>query len=145
MVLKLFKAVWFLSVLAVLAHLLYIYAGLPEQVVVNDGENGFSVSREVFFYGALAALALINVLVYAVSTVYRHDVELRAWFHGLVITLNIFFVVASSLVSVYNSSEKFDYDRIGFVIYGSIGLVVCWAISWPVYKIFRRPQAKQVV
>src|SRR4051812_2903329 len=47
MVLKIFKAVWFLSVLAVLANLLYVYAGLPEQVLIQDESTGrLLVNRE---------------------------------------------------------------------------------------------------
>ena len=146
MVLKIFKAVWFLSVLAVLGNLLFIYASLPEDVVVQNTEAGtVSLNREVFFYIALAVLALVNVLVYAVAKVFARDEDFRAWFHGLEITLNIFFIVAFSLTGLYNSSENFDYSNIGFVIYGSVGLIVCWAISWPVYKIFNKTGTKQAV
>lgn len=147
MVLKMFKAVWFLSALVVLGNLLYIYAGIQqEEIIVQEVEGGsLQVTREVFFYSSLAALTFVNFMVYMTSKVFAKDESFRAWFHGLVITINIFFVIAFSLIGTYNSAEKFDYSRIGFVIYGSVTLIVCWAVSWPLYRIFKSFGAKQVV
>jgi hypothetical protein len=49
------------------------------------------------------------------------------------------------LIGTYNSAEKFDYNRIGFAIYGSVILVIIWAVSWPLYRIFRGLFTKQAV
>jgi len=137
MALKLFRAVWFLSALVVLADLLYVYAGLPETVAIQEAEGSqVLLDREMLFYVMLVLIAVCNVLVYLISRLYPAHETLRAWFHGLVVTLNIFFIIALSLVSLFNSQERFDYSRIGFVIYGSVGLVVLWALSWPVIRIF---------
>ena len=43
MALKLLKGVWFLSMLAALATLLYVYAGLPQEVVVQEGDGATSI------------------------------------------------------------------------------------------------------
>lgn len=146
MVLKVFKAVWFLSMVIVLADLLYVYASLQETVIVQENSDGrVLVDRNVFFYIAMLTLAVCNALVYTTAKLFRYQEDFRAWFHGLVVSLNIFFVVAMHLINLYNSSEHFDYARIGFIIYGSVMLVVGWAISWPVYKIFKGTSAKQVV
>ena len=147
MVLKVFRSVWFVSVLTALAALLYVYAGLPEEVIIQEeaGERILLLSREVLFYVVLAFLALVNVLVYIIAKLFKHDESFRAWFHGLIITLNVFFMVALFLINVYNSNERFDYNRIGFVIYGSVGLVVVWAVAWPFYNLFRKFSAKQIV
>jgi len=146
MVLKVFKAVWFLSVLIVLADLLYVYAGIPDRVIVQESVQGrVEVDRNIFFYIVMIILALFNSLVYATAKLFRDQEDFRAWFHGLIISLNIFFVVGMHLINLYNSSEHFDYSRIGFIIYGSVLLVIGWAMSWPVYKIFKGTSAKQVV
>jgi len=146
MVLKVFKAVWFLSVIIVLVALLYTYAGLPDRVIVQETVQGrIEVDRNAFFYIAMTIMAVTNALVYATTRLFRDQEEFRTWFHGLIISLNIFFVVGMSLISLYNSAEHFDYSRIGFVIYGSVLLVIGWAMSWPVYKIFKGTTAKQVV
>lgn len=132
--------------LAVLANLLYIYASLPEQVgLMEEGLEVISVGREFLFYTALGVIALANVMVYLFSKSLTPDEDFRAWIHGLVITLNIFFIIAMSFISLYNSTERFDFSRIGFIIYGSVGLVALWVISWPVYRIFRKSIAKPAV
>ncbi|MBL7856525.1 MAG: hypothetical protein JNM57_02460 [Cyclobacteriaceae bacterium] len=146
MVLKIFRAVWFLSVLAVLANLLYIYATLPELVVLqDDGLTQVSVNREGVFYFVAIMLALVNVLVYVIAKFFPREEDFRAWFHGLIITLNVFFIVAISLIGLYNSTEIFDYSRIGFVIYGSLGLILIWAVSWPIYRLIQRLSIKHSV
>ena len=141
-VMKIFRAVWFLSMLIMLGMLLYIYAALPETVVVQDDGETVSITRDAFFYVMLALGAIVNVLVYIVARLEPGAQAFRAWFYGLVITLNFFLIIALSFVHLFNSSEKFDYPRIGFVIYGSVGLIVVWALSWPVIKIFRGVAAK---
>lgn len=145
MALKLFKAVWFFSLVAVLGTFMYVYASLPESVVLQESEVIMSVSREVLFYVVLALLAVINVVVFIISKLQRGDQDFLSWFFGLIITLNIFFIIALSYVSLYNSSEKFDYSRIGAIIYGGVGLMILWALAWPVYSVFRKISNKQIV
>ena len=45
MTLKLFRAAWFLSVLVVLANLLYVYASLPGEVIVREPDR-LTLNRE---------------------------------------------------------------------------------------------------
>lgn len=144
MILKVFKAVWFLSLLGVLANLFYVYAGLPDQVSVAEegGATAYVMDKEALFYAALAFIGILNLLVYLFSKSITPDEGFRAWLHGLVITLNIFFVVGFSFIGLYNSAEHFDYTRIGPIIYGSVILVALWAIAWPIISISRRVFAK---
>jgi phage-related holin len=146
MALKLFRGVWFLSVLVVFAALMYTYAGLPEHVVVQEEASGqITMGRDPLFYLVVAAIVVVNVMVYLIRKMYLADLDFRAWFHGLVITINIFFVIALAHLALYNSTEYFDYSRIGFIIYGSVVLIVLWAVSWPVYQLYRKIFVKQVV
>lgn len=144
MILKVFKAVWFLSLLGVLGNLMYVYAGLPEQVSVAEegGATTYVMNKEALFYSALGFILILNLLVYLFSKSITPSESFRTWIHGLVITLNIFFVVGFSFIGLYNSAEHFDYIRIGPIIYGSVILVAAWAIAWPVYAIGRRIFAK---
>lgn len=144
MILKVFRAVWFLSLIAVLGNLMYVYAGLPEQVSVAEegGATSYVMGKEALFYSALAFVAVLNLLVYLFSKSITPSEDFRTWIHGLVITLNFFFIVGFSFIGLYNSSERFDFSRIGPIIYGSIILVVLWALAWPVYSIGRRIFAK---
>jgi len=144
MILKVFRAVWFLSLLGVFANLMYVYAGLPEQVSVAEegGATAYVMNKEALFYAALAFIAILNLLVYLFSKSLTPDEGFRAWLHGLVITLNIFFVVAFSFIGLYNSAEVFDFTRIGAIIYGSVILVMVWAAAWPLYALGKRLFAK---
>ncbi len=144
MIVKIFKGVWFLSLLVTLVIFLYGYASWPEDILVMEGENSISLSRNSLFYLTLIVLTLFNALVFVFSRLFREKNELfAAWFYGLVTFLHLFLIVALQFFNLYNSQEKFDYDSIGPIIYGSIGLVVTWFFLWPVYfisaKFFNKP------
>lgn len=143
MILKLFRGFWFLSVLAVLGNLLYVYASLPEKVVVFRELSGDThLSNDSFFYIMTAVIALVNVLVYLVKAVFRQNENFRAWVHGLVICFNIFFIIGMSFIQVLNSNEVYNYASLGPIIYGAFVLVCLWAASWPVYLVGKRILAK---
>jgi hypothetical protein len=84
-------------------------------------------------------------MVFVIGKVFERQPEFRTWFYGLIMTLNIFFIVALIYIAQYNSNERFDYERIAFIIYGSVGLIVLWACFWPAYLVFRRLSAKPSV
>lgn len=138
MALKVFKAIWFLSLIIFLGVFMYNYASLPEVVTVVESETPFSLSRDALFYGVLAVAAIFNLFVFVINKLFARHLDFRAWFYGLVISLNIFLVVGVNFVALYNSAEKFDYQAIGSIIYGSIVLVLGWAISWPIYALVKR-------
>ena len=145
MILKIFKAVWFLSLMAWLAQFLYVYASLPADVLVREMENKVILSREAVFYLFLAAIVLVNGLVFIVSRLFKGLESFLSWFYGLIICFNFFFVIVLSFINLVNSGEKFHYARIGYVIYGSVALFVMWAIGWPVYSFFRKFLSKGAV
>ena len=144
MALKLFRAMWFLSVLVVLANLLYVYASLPEVVIVQEDDR-VSISKEWLFYILLLGIVLINVLVYLFKIMFEDGEDLRAWFHGLIITINIFMIIAMQALNVYNSSELFDHSRVSFFLTGSLGLVIIWSALWPLYLVFQKFFIKHAV
>jgi len=146
MVLKLLKAIWFLSMLVTLGALLFVYASLPQEVLVQDDtEARVAISNELFFYLAMLLIAISNALVFVMAKVFKTNEELRAWFFGLIIALNIFFIIGMNFISLYNSEEKYDYDRLAVIIYGSLALIILWAVAWPVYVIFKRPSLKSLI
>lgn len=143
---KIFKAVWFLSVLAVLVNLIYTYAGFPLDVVVNEnGGELLSVGKDTFFYLSATLIAIINALVFAVNNFYRNELDFRTWFYGLIICLNFFFIVALNFIALYNSGETFDYSKIEYLILGSTALFVFWALGWPLYTIYKKIYVKESV
>jgi len=143
---KIFKAVWFLSMLAGLVNLLFTYASLPLDVVVNENGGSFiSVGKDNFFYLAATLIAIINALVFVVNKFYSKEMDFRTWFYGLVICLNFFFVVALNFISLYTSGDEFDYSRIEYLILGSTALFVVWALGWPAYSLYKKISIKEPV
>lgn len=139
MAFKIFKVIWFFSTLALIADFMYVYASLPDPVIVYESTRAISATKEILFYVALAIIALANASVFAVTRIFpEKDNEFKAWFYGLIVCANLFFVVGLSFISLYNSTEKFDYQRIGFIIYGSIVLLLLWTIAWPIYRAIQR-------
>ncbi len=137
---------WFLSVLVVLANLLFVYASLPEEVIIwEEGAGNISLNKELLFYVVMISIVMINVMVYLFRRMFLEAENLRAWFHGLVITINIFFMIAMHAVNVYNSSEAFDHSRIEFIVSGSLGLIILWATMWPLYLLYQRFFLKQLI
>lgn len=146
MILKLFKAAWFLSLVGFLFIFLYIYASLPETVVLGDDIDSARVSRDVVFYSSLITAALVNVLVFFITKLYgKRNEEFSTWFFGQIILLNFFFCTVLGFINLLNSGEIFQYGRLGIVIYGSIILIVMWAVSWPVYSLSRKFLTKQPI
>lgn len=146
MTLKIFRAVWFLSVLAVFARLLFGYAGWQDELVIQeDAGERLLIGKEALFYGLTITIVLVNVVVYIFGKLFNSQEHLRTWIHLLITSINIFFIVAISLIGVYNSYEKFDYERVDFIIYGSVGLILLIAFAWPVYAFFQKFFVKQAV
>ncbi|RAW01274.1 hypothetical protein [Pseudochryseolinea flava] len=146
MILKVFKSIWFVSLLGLLTAMMLVYASLGEVVVIQqNGLDQVALSRESFFYIVLILSVVVNMTVYLIKLFYLKNEDFRSWYHGLVITINLFLVVSLFLINAFNSGERFDFSRIAFVIYGSVGLVVAWAIAWPVIKVFRRFSTKSTV
>ncbi len=144
MTLKLFKAVWFLSVVVLLGNLLYVYASLPEVVVVQEHEQVL-IGRELLFYILVFFIVAVNSLVYLFKWLFPEGESVRSWFHGFIITVNIYAIIALHALNVYNSHETFDHGRVAPLITGSLILLIVWAASWPVYRIFQRIFVKQAV
>lgn len=146
MVVKVFKGVWFLSLMATLAIFMYVYASLPESILLKEGEAAQSITRNALFYATLAVIAIFNAFVFVISRIYNQENEFfKAWFYGLIIFLNLFFIVTLQFLNLYNSGEKFEYESIGYIIYGSIGLVVLWSSLWPLYFLAQRFFSKEAV
>ncbi|HRK54412.1 MAG TPA: hypothetical protein PK185_10900 [Cyclobacteriaceae bacterium] len=146
MILKIIKAVWFLSLMGFMAIFMYIYASLPQQVVIQEGVERLSLSRDSVFYITLGVVALINVLVFVFSKLYGNRNEpFSVWFFVQIILLNFFLITVLGYFNVLNSGERFSYDNLGIVIYGSVALVIIWAIGWPLYSVSRKIVDKQTV
>ncbi len=147
MITKIFKGVWFFSFLGTVALFLYTYASLPPELVdIGNGEKPLLVSRNSIFYFTLILLALFNASVLFFTRLRPEGkYHFHTWLYGLVICINLFISVSLQFVSLINSQERFNYESIGTIIYGSLLLIVLWTIWYPLYSLAGRFFGKQVV
>jgi len=145
MINTIFKGVWFFSLIGLLAVFFYVYASLPESVIVYGELETVRVSKELLFYISIGVIAIWNVLVYLIPSLMKPTSQFMVWICGLVISLNLFFIMTISYINVFNSNERFNYSSIGFVVFGSLALLALWSISWPFYLIFKKFIRKEQV
>jgi hypothetical protein len=101
--------------------------------MVNDE---IALSKETLCYSVLALLALVNTMMFIVNKIFPDkDEHFKSWFTGLISCANLFFIVGLALIWVFNAEEKYNYESVGFIVYGSLFLLAGWAIAWPVYRI----------
>ena len=139
MVLKIFKGVWFFSLMVLFGIFFYIYAALPEEVALSETEKSISISRNGFFYSAITLFALVNVMVFIVTKLLSNGRQgFSSWFYGLIITFNLFFLASLGFLHVFNGGERYDYSKMGPIMYGSLILICGWIISWPGYLVLKK-------
>jgi len=139
MVLKIFKGVWFFSLLALSVVFFYMYAGLPEQVSFSESEGSLSISRNGFFYFSIVLFAVINALVFVVRALLSNgDQGFSSWFYGLIVTFNFFFLTSLGFIHVFNGGDRYNFSNMGPAMYGSLILLCVWMISWPVILLYKK-------
>jgi hypothetical protein len=146
MALKISRGVWLVSILGVLAALLTVYASMPEEVMLlQEGVSYISTTKEILFYVALGMITVANALVFIVSFLYKPHENFRAWFNGLIVIVNIFFVITLFFLNVTNSTERFNYSNIGFLLYGSVALTALWILVLPLGFMIRKFLLKETI
>ena len=139
MILKIFKGVWFFSLMALFVVFFYVYAGLPQEVVFSESESNLSISRNGFFFSSIILFAVVNALVFVVSKLLSNgDQSFSSWFYGLIVTFNFFFFTSLGFIHIFNGGDRYDFSNMGPAMYGSLILLCVWMISWPVFLLYRK-------
>lgn len=142
MIQKIFKGVWFFSLLGLLALFFYVYASLPEVVAFSDDAQVITLSRNTFFYMSMLIMAIVNVLVFVVDKLLTNTAKgVDSWFYGLVVTLNAFFFTTLLYLLVLNGGDRYDFSRMGPAMFGSMILIVLWLLGGPLYFILKKNKA----
>jgi hypothetical protein len=121
--------------------LLYCYASWPQSVRFSTVDTDMSLDKSGLFYGTLGLLGLLNLFAFIFPRIGSAD-SFMAWFFGVLTCLHIFLVSGMIFITVFNSSERYDFARLGPMLYTSIGLLVSWIIAWPVYQLLTKFSAK---
>jgi hypothetical protein len=142
MIIKVFKVVWFVSLLTMTGVFIYCYASWPQEVSL--GKEQGSIDRGILFYACLGLAAIFNALAFVISRM-NYSVAFATWFYGLLISFHAFLVSGFIFITILNSLEKYDYARVGPTLYGSMILLIGWIVGWPVYYVFSRMNAQSKV
>jgi hypothetical protein len=137
MILKIFKVVWFVSLLGMLGVFVYCYASWPQLVNFSEQEGGLKMDKGILFYTCLGFAALFNALVFVITRL-KYSEAFSTWFYGLVSVFHAFLVSGFIFITIFNSLEKYDYSMVGPTLYASIILLMLWSVAWPVYSMYTR-------
>ena len=152
--LRYFRLIWISTAIFFFAALILSYAFLPERVGILADEEGIAnefVSKETFFYSALAIFIVINLLgsfflgiltaVPETSGLYFNSENFKesitSWFSSFIAIANVFLVTATLYVSLYNNQSDYTIDEFNFLIYVAPLLLVV-SLVWLVFVIARR-------
>ncbi len=141
MIVKILRAVWFFSLLLLLALFFYSYAGWPDPLVLDESLSPITISKDGLFYSILLCVGFTSVLAFGVGRWKQGRESFRSWFFGLITCFHLFAGMSINFISIFNSSEKFDFGRLAVVIYGSLILMLAWAASWPLIYFFGKKKS----
>ena len=137
---KLIKALWFATLIATSAFLLFVYAGFTEEQLILITNSSTGIDRETFFFGTLGWIMISNFTFYVLQWRLRKNDSnfsefTKGWLMGLAAGFNFFLIVCLSFVQVFNGGENFNFDSIGYLIFISLGLIVLWTLALPIYLV----------
>lgn len=157
---KVVNIVYFLSLVLFLIMLTFVYANLPNQVGVSIDKRGlpdYFVGRENFFYLALLAGVITNVLCWSLSRFMKllpvrrslnkpaffNNTSIKYavvnWVKGFGAVLNFAIITTIAYLGAFNNADTFSgisYD--GFLYVGPI-LIVVWLAVLIFLMVSRKP------
>lgn len=155
---RLIKYLWFLTVLALLASLLWIYASLPNEVGVLANEFGEAdefLEKNQFFYVFFGFFALINIILFGLHNMiinhtdrFSHQINpsrrslqlsLSQWMLAFASSLNIFFILALIYLAAFNSAEVSNLQAFQVLVY--VGPVLVGLVLLSLVFIFLKKRA----
>ena len=152
--LKLFRLIWVLTAVVFFAALVLSYAFLPDRVGILADAEGIAnefVSKETFFYSALAIFVVTNLMgsvfigvmnaVPSTSGLYFHSENFKesttSWFSSFFAIINVFLITATLYVSLFNNQGDYTISEFNFLIYIA-PLLLAASLFWLVFIVARR-------
>lgn len=143
---KFVNLAWVFTFILFFGVLMLSYAFWPDQLRVYEIVAGLELTREIFFYAALALFVLVNVAalvlrrmlealpvssdLYAKNEAFKE--RIIAWFGGLISAVNVCLITLVAYISLFNNQEDYSISSFTFLVYiGPILLVLCvfWFFS----------------
>jgi hypothetical protein len=129
-----------LSLLGGLATLMFVYADVPQMVIVyKQADLVYRIAKDVLFYVALATMVVPHFIVGQIARMLskmNFAPQVSNWFALFTVVTNIFFIVSLYFVNILNSLEKFDFNYFGYLTVLGLLLVLGW-IGVMLYLLFK--------
>ena len=153
---SLVNVAWVLTFIGFFAMLILSYAILPERVGISADSNGFAsefVTKEVFFYAALALFTVFNVLGFIClrvlasipvgSPLYARNESFKEHFTAcsgsVVAAINICLICAVAYLSLFNTRESGSISSFNYLVYiGPAFLLI--SLVWLFFVLNQRKQ-----
>lgn len=136
---KIFKVIWFVSLLAIMGVLVYSYASWPEAVYLNDANPPLSIGKGILFYSVIGLLAIFNMFAFVFPRL-KYSNTFMAWYFGMLVCLHFFLISGITFITTFNSMEDYNYANLGPLLYGSFGMLAVWLLAGPIVALFARRQ-----
>ncbi len=151
---KLVNFTWFLSFFGFFASLLISYAYLPERVGIHADSEGIAdtfLTKENFFYIALAAFAVCNIIFFVLirlmeavppsSALYFGNESFKdnilGWLGGLATVVNLFLTFGVAYVAIFNNQKSDDLMPFRSLVYVAPMLALL-SLGWLVFIFLNR-------
>ena len=135
----------FVSLVAFLGVLLFVYAYMPEKVGVAAGENDLPnefIGKETFFYLSLGIFLATNMIfilgmkmmaLFPVSdTGFFRNIAFKQniiqWFGGLGIMINLFFISVVAFLGFFNNADYYHISTFSVFAYVGQALIFIWIV-----------------
>lgn len=119
--------------------LLLVYAYLPIQVELNV-EGLDTVHKQRFFYYALFAFIIVNLLLRVILTFgFRSSkVDIAAWLRGLIFVLNFYMTLIMGFIGVLNNATHVSPSSYAYLNFLGPILLVGWVVGLVVVIVKQR-------
>ncbi|MBR9997967.1 MAG: hypothetical protein KFF73_03305 [Cyclobacteriaceae bacterium] len=136
------------SIIVFLAVLLVVYAFLPDPagiVFTDKGNVIYEISRNTFFYMFAGGFLLFQLTFFLFNTLVSKNrfktagrYGLAAWFRGMFLAVNIFFILLILFYGFANNAISYSYSSVLFMGIAGPVILVIWLLLFPVfyYKVF---------
>ncbi len=137
---KVFKSIWWFSIIGIFTVLMWVYASLPSFVNIEAAElfkYPVQFKKEPFFYIALAVVVVFNFLIYGGGLWMAKKTRplaaaLSSWFFAFGIALNFFLIVGLNTINTLNSGEKVNTGGVELLVWLSLAFLAIAALALPV-------------
>ena len=139
---RLIKFLFVLSVFVYLVMTLYVYAFLPDNVLIISAFGNLDISNDAFFYWSngmfVLLIGLSMLFTNMISGIQPNELSffnadlkkvVVTWSSALRLVLSIFFTLSITFIGMSQNDEHFEITNFAFLVYIGPILFFIWILS----------------